>query len=59
MSIEGEQMELPLFDSDESALGKAIRLWQSGQLIPLDVFYELQEQGYDVPALESRYYNVN
>lgn len=38
-----------------SALSKAISIWRSGRAIPLDIFAELREQGYDVPRLEAFY----
>jgi hypothetical protein len=41
----------------KSILGKAISLWQKGSPIPMDLFAELIEQGYDVPSLEARYFN--
>lgn len=43
----------------DSALGQAIATWQGGQPIPMTLFAELAEQGYDVPALEARHFNWN
>lgn len=41
----------------QSALGKAISLWQRGERITLDLFSELLADGYDVSSLETRYFN--
>ena len=43
----------------ESALGQAIATWQDGQPIPMTLFAELAELGYDVPALEAKHFNWN
>jgi len=43
----------------ESALGQAIAVWQGGNPIPLTLFAELRELGFDVPALEARHFNWN
>jgi hypothetical protein len=39
----------------KSALGKAIAIWRAGRPIPMTLFAELREQGFDVPALERAY----
>lgn len=46
-------------DTFNSAIGKAIAHWQEGLPIPMTLFAELVEQGYDVPALESRYFSYD
>lgn len=40
----------------QSALGQAVEIWRSGQSIPLYLFRELQEQGYD-PVTLARHYS--
>lgn len=40
-----------------TSLSQAIALWRSGRPIPLDLFADLNSQGYDVPALERHYWN--
>lgn len=39
-----------------SAIGKAIDLWSKGKHIPMTLYTELLENGYDVPRLEARYF---
>lgn len=39
----------------ETPLARAIATWQNGQSIPMDLFADLMEQGFDVPSLERRY----
>lgn len=41
----------------ESALGKAISLWQRGERITLDLYTQLMSDGFDVSSLEERYFN--
>jgi len=50
-----EQSDLPVFDSNKSALATAISLWRAGKKIDLTLYAELVEQGYDVPSLERFY----
>lgn len=39
------------------ALRVARLYWADGQPVPLDIFYELLELGYDAQALEEKYLN--
>jgi len=50
-----EAPDLPVFDSNKSALATAISLWRAGKKIDLTLYAELVEQGYDVPSLERFY----
>lgn len=38
-----------------SPLYRAIRLWREHRPIPMDLYAELVERGYDVPTLERHY----
>lgn len=51
---ERERMEA--VDEYNSAIGKAIDMWSKGKLIPMTLYTELLENGYDVPRLEARYF---
>lgn len=42
-----------------SAIGRAISYWSKGQHIPLSLYTELLDDGYDVPRLEERYFVYN
>lgn len=39
-----------------SAIGVAIDLWSKGKHIPMTLYSELVENGYDVPRLEARHF---
>jgi hypothetical protein len=41
--------------SAQSALGKAILIWQRGERIPMSLAAELMQDGYDLPGLERAY----
>ena len=41
----------------QSPLATAISLWRAGQRIGLDLFVQLQAEGFDVPRLE-RFYSA-
>lgn len=41
----------------QSALGRAISLWQRGERITLDLYTDLMRDGFDVSSLEERYFN--
>jgi hypothetical protein len=43
----------------ESSLGRALAMWDRGHHIPLDLYAELVQQGFDVPALEARHFNYD
>ena len=55
LSTERELMMTDLQDTFDSAIGKAIAHWQEGLPIPMTLFAELVEQGFDVPTLENQY----
>lgn len=50
------QAQVELAEEYESALGRALRFWSRGQHIPMDLFSELVELGFDVPTLEAKHF---
>jgi hypothetical protein len=53
LKLEEEQMEA--VEEYRSSIGRAIAYWSNGQHIPLTLYTELLEDGYDVPRLEARH----
>lgn len=51
-----ERESMEAIEEYQSAIGKAIDLWSKGKHIPLTLYTELLENGYDVPRLEARYF---
>lgn len=51
-----EEEEMEAVAEYESTIGRAISLWQKGNHIPLDLYHQLLEDGFDVPRLEARYF---
>jgi hypothetical protein len=49
-------MTIPQTPKYQSAIGQAVAIWQSGKSIPLVLFRELKEQGYD-PVTLARHYS--
>ena len=49
-----EQMEA--VEEYRSAIGRALAYWSMGHHIPLTLYSELLEDGYDVPRLEARHF---
>ncbi len=54
LKMEDEQMEA--VEEYRSAIGRAIAYWSNGQHIPLTLYTELLEEGFDVPRLEARHF---
>lgn len=54
---EEEQMEA--IEEYRSAIGRAIAYWSNGKNIPLSLYTELLEDGFDVPRLEARHFVFN
>lgn len=54
LTKEEEQMEA--VEEYRSAIGRAIAYWSNGQHIPLTLYTELLEEGFDVPRLEARHF---
>lgn len=51
-----EEDEMEAIEEYHSALGQAVSIWQKGNHIPLTMYHELLEAGYDVQLLETRYF---
>jgi hypothetical protein len=51
-----EEDEMEAIEEYRSALGRAVSIWQKGNHIPLTMYHELLEDGYDVQMLEARYF---
>lgn len=54
---ERERMEA--VEEYRSAIGRAIAYWSEGKHIPLTLYTELLEEGFDVPRLEARHFVFN
>lgn len=51
-----ERESMEAVEEYQSAIGKAIDLWSQGKHIPMTLYTELLENGFDVPRLEARYF---
>lgn len=57
--IEDEEAQVEAIEEYRSAIGRAIYYWSKGEHIPLSLYSELMDEGYDVPALEARYFTFD
>lgn len=54
-----EQAQVEAIEEYQSAIGRAIHYWSRGKHIPLTLHADLVDQGYNVPALEARYFKFD
>lgn len=57
--IADEEAQMEAIEEYRSDIGRAISYWSKGKHIPLSLYSELMENGYDVPALEARYFKID